>query len=92
MPLFFIASGFTTNWNKNSFKDFFLRKSHSLLIPFLLYSTIVLMVQYAYLDVDVLYIFCNGWGGLALWFMCNIGFFSNVHNDIEPLFFIYFSF
>ena len=70
MPLFFIASGWTTNWNKYSFSDFIKKKFGSLLLPFIVYSIIVLFVQvhYGWMTVDEW--FEKGWGdGYALWFI-----------------------
>ena len=43
MPLFFIASGYTTNWGYLS--DFITNKLKRLLLPFLCYSTIVMSIQ-----------------------------------------------
>lgn len=54
MPLFFIASGWTTNWAKLNFVGFVRRKFTSIMIPFIYYSAIVLSVQ----------IITNGIGGV----------------------------
>jgi fucose 4-O-acetylase-like acetyltransferase len=70
MPLFFIASGWTTNWNKYSFYDFIKRRSRNLLFPFFFYSVIVLLihVHYGWMTMDEWLI--KGWGdGYALWFI-----------------------
>ena len=45
MPLFFIASGWTTNWGKYSFMVFAKSKFKSIMVPFIIYSLIVLSVQ-----------------------------------------------
>lgn len=45
MPLFFIASGWCTNWDKDGLILFIRRKSKSLLIPFVIYSCIVLITK-----------------------------------------------
>lgn len=45
MPLFFIASGWCTNWNKLGFVEFSKRKVQTLLIPFFAYSAIVLAIR-----------------------------------------------
>lgn len=70
MPLFFIASGWTTNWNKYSFCDFIKKRSISLLFPFFFYSVIVLFihVHYGWMTMDEWLV--KGWGdGYALWFI-----------------------
>ena len=41
MPLFFIASGWLTSWNKNTAQSFIRNKSKNLLLPFFSYSMIV---------------------------------------------------
>lgn len=45
MPLFFIASGWCTNWSKLRFAEFAKRKVLTLLVPFFAYSAIVLAVR-----------------------------------------------
>ena len=45
MPLFFIASGWMTDWEKYSVKDFVFKKTRSILLPFVVYSVIVLSVK-----------------------------------------------
>lgn len=45
MPLFFIASGWTTNWNKYNYMEFAKRKFRSIMVPFMVYSVIVLSIQ-----------------------------------------------
>ena len=69
MPLFFVASGFTTNWSKYSNVEFCKYKLKSLMFPFLIYSIIVLFFQSYFLGVNIREILYNGWGGLALWFI-----------------------
>lgn len=69
MPLFFIASGWTTNWMKYDLKGFASKKMQSLMVPFIVYSAIVLLIQ-----IDVGWnsaetFFVNGWAGYALWFI-----------------------
>lgn len=70
MPLFFIASGWTTSWNKYSYGDFVKKRTRHLLFPFIIYSGIVLLVHihYRWMTMDEWLI--NGWGnGYALWFI-----------------------
>lgn len=43
MPLFFIASGWMTCWTKYTVKAFLYKKVKSLVGPFLIYSSIVLI-------------------------------------------------
>ena len=45
MPLFFIASGWTTNWEKKSMLKFSRHKFRTIMVPFLIYSTIVLAIE-----------------------------------------------
>lgn len=45
MPLFFIASGWTTNWTKYSIKDFAINKTRSIMLPFFIYSALVLCIN-----------------------------------------------
>lgn len=45
MPLFFIASGWTINWGKYSIIKFSITKAKTLLVPFVVYSVVVLTIQ-----------------------------------------------
>lgn len=45
MPLFFIASGWTTNWKKLNIADFIKRRLKTIMLPFACYSAIVLSIQ-----------------------------------------------
>lgn len=69
MPLFFIASGWTTNWQKTDFKGFTKRKFRTLLLPFFVYSLVVLMIQIPQGWVGFNHWIYNGWGAYALWFI-----------------------
>lgn len=69
MPLFFIASGLTTNWGKHTFREFSIRKVRSLLLPFAFYSIIILSIQYFLGWNTPLEWLKNGWQGYALWFI-----------------------
>ena len=69
MPLFFIASGWTTNWQKTDFKDFTKRKFQTLLVPFFVYSLVVLMIQILQGWDSFIHWIYNGWGAYALWFI-----------------------
>ena len=69
MPLFFIASGWTTNWNKYTIREFINRRIRTLLLPFVIYSTIVLMIQIHFEWMTMDEWLSNGWGGIALWFI-----------------------
>lgn len=69
MPLFFIASGWTTNWQKTDFKDFTKRKIRTLLVPFLIYSLVVLIIYILQGWGDFNHWILNGWGAYALWFI-----------------------
>lgn len=70
MPLFFIASGWMTSWLKYSVAGFIVRKSRSIMIPFAVYSTVVLSIFHfttGALSFDKWVI--SGWQGYALWFI-----------------------
>lgn len=69
MPLFFIASGWTTNWEKYSIINFSLTKAKTLLVPFLVYSVIVLAVQVVMGWNSISGWIRNGWVAYALWFI-----------------------
>tara|TARA_B110000503_G_C7097696_1_gene392381 strand:- start:338 stop:1249 length:912 start_codon:yes stop_codon:yes gene_type:complete len=69
MPLFFIASGWTTNWQKTDFKGFTKRKFRTLLVPFFVYSLVVLMIQILQGWDNFNHWIYNGWGSYALWFI-----------------------
>lgn len=69
MPLFFIASGWTTNWAKYSIMNFSLTKAKTLLVPFVVYSVIVLAIQNIIWGGNISDWFWNGWVAYALWFI-----------------------
>ena len=73
MPLFFIASGWLTSWNKNTAQSFIRNKSKNLLLPFFSYSMIVLCVKCLLLPEGgipyLVYWLTLGWDGIALWFI-----------------------
>lgn len=69
MPLFFIASGWTTNWGKYKFQKFVVAKFKSIMIPFMVYSAIVLAIQTTSLGGDFIDWLKYGWQGYALWFI-----------------------
>jgi len=71
MPLFFISSGITTKYS--SLPDFLKKKSKNLLLPFIIYSVIVLALEAFLLHISYEEEFVNwlkmGWLGMALWFV-----------------------
>lgn len=69
MPLFFISSGWTTNWELYSIINFSLTKAKTLLVPFLVYSVIVLVVQVVMGWNSISGWVRNGWVAYALWFI-----------------------
>lgn len=69
MPLFFIASGWTTNWQKTNFIGFTKRKFRTLLVPFFIYSLVVLMIQISQGWNNFNDWMFNGWISYALWFI-----------------------
>lgn len=71
MPLFFIASGWSTSWEKYSFGKFFQRKVKTLLLPFVIYSIMVIAIAW-WIGYDVInyrQVIAKGWQGYALWFI-----------------------
>ena len=78
MPLFFIASGWTSNRGKYSTSEFLFKKTKALLLPFTIYSAVVLGLQVSAGLMKIEDFVCNGWGlGYALWFI-PVLFFANV--------------
>jgi len=72
MPFFFMISGVTTNYDME-WKPFIAGKVKHLLLPFLIYSVIVSILQchLSPLSTSDYYIdfLCHGWKGIALWFV-----------------------
>lgn len=69
MPLFFIASGLVSNYEKYGLLDYIKHKSYTLLLPFVCYSAIVALLTYSIGELDVMELLKSGWGGYALWFV-----------------------
>lgn len=69
MPLFFIASGFASNYAKRSPLEYIGYKARIILLPFITYSTIVSILLYAIGKMDFPHLIANGWEGYALWFI-----------------------
>lgn len=69
MPLFFIASGWATNWEKTDILGFTKRKFRTLLVPFFVYSLVVLLINILQGWDDFNHWIRNGWGSYALWFI-----------------------
>ena len=69
MPLFFIASGFTSNYAKRSPLEYSGHKARTILLPFMTYSIIVSILLYAIGKMDFSHLIANGWEGYALWFI-----------------------
>ena len=44
MPCFFILTGYLTNWNKYSLKDFICKRFHSYLIPYFVFSIVLIII------------------------------------------------
>jgi len=70
MPLFFIASGWMTNWGRYSFGEFFPKKAKSIMLPFVVYSSIVLLIiENLIRGGKVMNWLTHGWEAYALWFI-----------------------
>lgn len=70
-----------TNWEKNGYRKFVSKKVSTLLVPFVIYSLIVLLLTPLYSDKTIgahsWQIMTRGWEGMALWFV-PVLFFSQV--------------
>ena len=68
MPLFFIVSGLFFEKNKRTFKQQFKHKIHTLCVPYVVFSLVVMAGYYGteYFKPYELYL---GWEGYALWFV-----------------------
>lgn len=70
MPLFFVASGYTTNWDKYSGLMFVRKKTTSIMRPFVIYSFLLyIVIRITDVQVDISNLLSEGWGGMALWFV-----------------------
>ena len=69
IPLFFIASGFTSSYLKHSPLEYIKHKAHTMMLPFITYSIIVSFVLYHIGKMDFSHLRLNGWEGYALWFI-----------------------
>lgn len=67
MPLFFVVSGLFYNWHTHSFWDLLKRKVLSLLLPYFVFSLIIIPFYADY--VPPLQIIMYGYAGYALWFI-----------------------
>lgn len=67
MPLFFIVSGFTTNWTKENLHTFFLKKLNSLGRPFVIYSALCILIINSFNLANLSW--SKGWEDFALWFV-----------------------
>lgn len=68
MPLFFIASGFTNGGGK-TLAEFIMSKTKSLLLPFVVYSAIVVPIMTSNGWLTFTDWASHGWGAYALWFI-----------------------
>lgn len=69
MPLFFIASGLTTNWVRESYFEFAFKKASSIMRPFIGYSLVMCALLYVFNIEHPYSSIFSGWGGYALWFV-----------------------
>ena len=68
MPLFFIASGWCTRLG-GQFGEFLVKKTKTLLMPFAIYTAIVLPLNCLIDLTSFNEWLIKGWGGVALWFI-----------------------
>lgn len=70
MPLFFLASGMVTDWDKLRLWQFALHKLHTVMLPFVVYSIMVFgLMQITPYHRNIIDCLQYGWGGYALWFI-----------------------
>ena len=70
MPLFFIATGWTTNWEKRTFFEYCIHRTKTLMLPFVSYSIIVCLILSHHSSwKGVGYLLSHGWEGYPLWFI-----------------------
>ena len=69
MPLFFIASGLASDYDRHTWGGYAKHKSYTIMLPFLTYSIIVILLQCSIGTLDVANLLKTGWGGYALWFV-----------------------
>lgn len=70
MPLFFIATGWTTNWEKRTFFEYCIHRTKTLMLPFVSYSIIVCLILSHHSSwKGVGYVLSHGWDGYPLWFI-----------------------
>ena len=55
MQMFFMVSGYCTNFNK-PFKSFLLSRTKTLLVPFLFFGVLMLLIDYLFFDLKSIYI------------------------------------
>lgn len=70
MPLFFIASGLTTNWKNDRVLQFVVHKTRTIMLPFVIYSIMLLILtQFTSEPVRLIDFIEKGWVSWALWFV-----------------------
>ena len=73
MPFFFLISGVLTDWSRGNFKEFIESKAKGLLVPFSIYSLMVIALAPLWSNMSIIecaeQVFCKGWGDLAFWFV-----------------------
>lgn len=68
MPVFFLASGWCTNWDKYQLGGFVAKRIYSLVFPFIVYSSIVIGITYLTGSLQI-FSLSKGWQCYALWFV-----------------------
>ena len=79
MPLFFIASGLASDYDRHTWGGYVKHKSYTIMLPFLSYSVIVILLQYSIGIFDVTNLLKTGWGGVC--FMVRSNTLSRFHFD-----------
>ena len=70
MPLFFFISGMLFNFHRDDgLKLYALKKTISLLVPYILFTVVYLAIYSFVMHYDVLPFILMGWGRIPLWFI-----------------------
>ena len=69
MPFFFLVSGFTTNWEKYTITSLIKHRARTLLLPFVIYSAIVIALMELTDLGSWQGLLRKGWEGYSLWFI-----------------------
>lgn len=85
MPLFFIASGLTSDYAKyKTVWSYVKHKTRTIMLPFVIYSVIVVCLMLL-VDNNAVVSLSGGWGGYALWFIPVLYFASIIAMSVSGI-------